>query len=188
MSCSICQEPALRVAVILLKYGPWRQALLDAWKARVTRGLSADDRARSLMESLAMACHAMHGVDDEAWISNLGRNVSHCSGPLIVLKRLGLLTNSSTGLCLGKSVRKVCKNASVLKRIVKWVHLADELGSWGVGPRTCHEWVAAHDRLLEVFGRHDIEGLRPARSGGRGGNHKTQDERLGVGSCKTRVA
>ena len=88
---AVVQEPTLRLVSILLKYGPWRDALFRSYK-KVKREFGrqgVQDRAQFILEILEETCRAMDGIVPDAWIDNLGHNMSHCSGPVPTLTLLG---------------------------------------------------------------------------------------------------
>ena len=48
-------------------------------------------RANLLLDALCDTCYDMDGVDDNDWVESLGKSISHASGPLATLHRLGIL-------------------------------------------------------------------------------------------------
>ena len=156
------QEPALRLVSILLKYGPWRDALFCAYKkVKWEFGRpGVQDRAQFILEILKQTCQAMHGIVPDVWIEHLGHNVWHCSGPVPTLTRLGVLRSvkgSGPGvrkMHFGKQSRfkRFCRGveerALALQRIAKYISVADKIGDLA-GPRTCQEWIDSNASLVE---------------------------------------
>jgi len=161
---AVVQEPALRLVSILLKYGPWRDALFCAYKKvkREFGGQGVQGRAQNILEILKQTCHAMDGIVPDAWIENLGHNMTHCSGPVPTLTRLGVLRavkgSGSPGvqkMQFGKQPRckRFCRGVKergvALHRIAKYISVADKIGDLA-GPRTCQEWIDSHASLVEL--------------------------------------
>lgn len=177
----IVEEPTLRLICIQLKYGPWRDALVICWKRQaagkqefwrsgVGDGHSAD-RARILVMALRDTCQQMQGRDDSVWVASLGRNISHVSGPLATMARLGIVKKMRQGspqrmhagvLKLGASsgtFRRLCSGvvemASAETKVLRWVRVAS--GCRAVeAPKTCQEWVAEHGKVDAIFAKHRI--------------------------------
>lgn len=98
-------EPGLEVLSVQGKYGPWRDALLQAWQSSngsrqaVSRScravklskLSSHQRALNILPIIQKAALQMHNSDQEAWIRNCGRNVSKVLGWLPLLDRIGAI-------------------------------------------------------------------------------------------------
>jgi len=168
-ACPILQEPALRLLGIMLKYGPWRDAMVHAWRSiQEQQGFHGSDvggRARILTETLRLMCKDMAGVDDTPWSESLGRNISHATGPLATLARLGILTKRKQHLHACRlqvghtsAVRWLCSGVLAItqarSKVARWVRLADACQVRA--PRTCKEWVSEHDRVNQVFEAHRI--------------------------------
>jgi len=102
-SCSVCirellEEPALRLLSMHLKYAPWKAALSLAWKESSSmavfrsRPRSPDARAARLLHVLRRVCAARSNQGGDApWAASVGKNVSHCSGPLATCVALGVI-------------------------------------------------------------------------------------------------
>ena len=174
----VLQEPTLRIVSILLKYGPWRDALLAAFKkiqaARCGRlgELDVEARAELILDILIATCEAMGGVIPTAWIEHLGHNVSHCAGPVPFLTSLRVLRPA--GRCgrlgvkkflFGKQRRwkRVCRGkierAQALQRIARYVKVADEVGDLQA-PKTCQDWVESNDTVLGLLKGLGMSGVR----------------------------
>ena len=162
------QEPALRLVSIHLKYGPWKDAFIKAFRCAGVCGGGAQARASRLLAVLQETCRAMHNrVDEQApWVENVGHCISFVSGPLAFLTRLGVLQRAARGdLLLGmpgpNSMRRLC-NAREQPRIVAelsaWVHLADALGE-PMAPQTCQEWVTAQRCTVDIFRQNPVKGM-----------------------------
>lgn len=163
----------MRLISILLKYGPWRDALLAAYKQ--TRGVPArldvHARAERILDILISTCEAMDGVIPEAWIEHLGHSVSHCSGPVPMLTSWQVLRPVACGrlgvkkLRFGKQPRfkRVCRGkyerAKAVEHIARYVRMADEIGDLHA-PRTCQDWVDSHERVVGMLQKQGKSGVR----------------------------
>lgn len=142
---------------------------------RQTRGapgrLDVHARAERILDTLISTCKAMDGVVPEAWIEHLGHNISHCSGPVPILTSWQVLRPAACG-CLGvKKLRfgkqprfkRVCsgkhERAKAVEHIVRYVRMADEIDDLHA-PRTCHEWVDGHERVVGILQNHGKLGVR----------------------------
>ena len=173
----LLQEPAFRLLSISLKYGPWRDALLSAYRevSRRRQGVRArggggSSRASFILDVLSATCVAMSEVIPEAWIKHLGYNISHCQGPVPTLSKLGVIRPaacSASGrsgvkmLLFGKQRRfkrlfaGAAERRLALRRVGAYTELADDIGDLAA-PRTCQEWVDSAAALLpkiQAFGR-----------------------------------
>ena len=158
----------MRFLGVNLKYGPWRDALMRAWKKVVALwGFRRSDvrvRVRILTEALRLMCIDMVGVDTKPWSDSLGKNISHANGPLATLNRLGILTKHkkhvhSRRLQVGEgNGRWLCSGVLAITRarakVARWVRLAEAYRA--KAPRTCEEWVAEHGRANQIFQAHRI--------------------------------
>ena len=154
----------MRLFSILLKYGPWRNALLVAYEnTKAVRGrIDVQARAERILNALLSTCEAMNGVIPEAWIQHLGHNVTHCSGPVPTLTSLRVLRPAACGrsgvkkLRFGKQLRfkRVChgqrERGQALDRIAQYVKVADEIGDLEA-PRTCQDWVESNEKLVGLL-------------------------------------
>lgn len=160
------QERALRLIVVMLKYGPWREAFIAAWQAAskssgvAVAELHRQQRARLLLRALQGMCQRMNGVDDELWRTSLGRNISHINGPLATLIGFGVVFRcpGARGLWLGLQSKRLCRSLRernrALQRLSRWVALADDC-TWQA-PRTCQDWVAEHSKLDKCCTKHSV--------------------------------
>lgn len=82
------REPALELLAIQGKYGPWKDSLLSAWRAARSINVS---RPQRILDVLTSACHSISKQDYHVWVDNCGRHVTHHSGFLAMLLRLGVL-------------------------------------------------------------------------------------------------
>ena len=110
-------------------------------------------RAAKILDILVSMCEAMDGVIPEAWITHLGHNISHCSGPVPSLTAWRVLRRVECGrsgvhkLRFGKQARfkRVCRGkherAQALKRISVYVKLA---------PKTCRHRRLARGVLMAM--------------------------------------
>ena len=165
-SCFILQEPALRFLGVVMKYGPWRDAMVNAWKeVAKQQGFRRSDvssRVRILTEALRRTCMDMDGVDTLPWSESLGRNISHAAGPLVTLNRLGILTTKKRHVH-SRLVQVGCDEgrwlcAGVLAitqahaKVSRWVRLSDACQV--TAPRTCKGWVSEYIRVNQIFQDH----------------------------------
>ena len=163
-SLFVFQDRTFRLLSIELKYGPWRDALVRAHRevalewAQAQRPLPEKtdlrDRARFIYQVLVRLCMTMDGVVPEAWIKHMGHNISHCSGPVPMLTKMGVIRRAAQSMvsggqgvmCFGKLPRykrfccNIAERSRALRQISHHVALADELGDVQA-PRTCAEWV-----------------------------------------------
>ena len=141
---------------IQLKYGPWRDALLDAWrqrgkpaaecievKALMDKGLHERASRLHSMLMLTMGLMAKRKVS-EAWSSNCFRTVGRHSSPEMVLHHLGLLVKDSSGedgtWLPAKSPHQVEVSTQKLMKVIwAWTIVRKEICK---APRSCHEWLS----------------------------------------------
>ena len=155
----------MRVIGLLLKYGPWRDALRKSFNAvlrqrsgcPVVRSLRS--RAELCLEVLRTLCLSMDGVVSEAWIDNVGYRVGFCSGPVPFLTGIGVIKRASAtshGLKFnkGNEVKNLCRAANeteaALRKLQKLIAFADVV-SQRSAPRTCQEWIDGFNNLLFVL-------------------------------------
>ena len=164
------QEPALRLISIQLKYGPWRDALATSWACRrkEREGVKGRaERAAFIVELLQDVCRAMDRVVIDAWVDNLGRNISHAAGPVPTMHRLGILKGAvakhkilryakgggrAKRLCVG---REIGRSRTLVGKVIDLVDTVGDVRA----PRTCREWVEVHERVLAAMGRSKPPGM-----------------------------
>ena len=160
VGCGKYEEPALRILCIELKYGPWRDALVEAWTvaSQQSSGVPGDRRPQLLRRALCDMCRRMDKYDDSVWSHSLGKNISHVNGPLATLNRIGITKKSkpgASGLRLGRSKckRTLCSGVpattKVDRKLKKIIGLASMVNV--TAPRTCAEWVAEHQKADALF-------------------------------------
>jgi len=189
------EEPALRLLSMNLKYGPWKEALIKAWHddngVMALRCCGSDldrERARAarLLRVLRRMCSARHdkGGDDEPWAASVGKNVSHCTGPLAVCLALGVIKKIGGRKPNQKNLKKALKvfrrscvlrlgvhgspyrlcssreRTAAVKRLHSWVVLADRM-SVTAAPRTCRQWISAYQRMHEVMHETQPHHIKP---------------------------
>ena len=142
-----------------MKYGPWRDALTAAWVSECHGREGVHDRAERaalIVKLLKEVCRAMDRVRVDAWVDNLGHNISHVSGPVPTMHRLDILNRAAAGhatLCYGKDGgrgKRLCvgRGEGHARALVgKVIELADEVGDMRA-PRTCREWVEVQERVV----------------------------------------
>ena len=150
----------------MMKYGPWRDATVNAWKKvaeqQGCRRSGVSSRVRILTEALRHTCMDMDGVNTLPWSESLGRNISHANGPLVTLSRLGILTtkkrhvhsrlvqvgrDEGRWLCVGVLAMRQART-----KVSRWVRLSDACQV--TAPRTCKEWVSEFIRVNQIFQDH----------------------------------
>ena len=103
----VLEEPSLEPLILQLKYGPWRSAVLKAWKQHrssvqcpVFTDRTLQERARSLHTVLVTAVKeiAQTGVS-RLWSRNCGRSVGRHSGGTAVLRHLGVIVAARSAQC-----------------------------------------------------------------------------------------
>ena len=170
------------------KYGPWKEALVTAWRnhrgvaaSRCSRrGLDPESaRAMRLLHVLRHMCVARHDAGgDEPWVASVGKNVTHCTGPLAICLALGVIKKlgvrkrktgskakafrrsvprrSASGILRlgvhGNTYRLCSPLESIVavKRLRSWVVLADRIGTMAA-PRTCRQWISAYKRIHDIM-------------------------------------
>jgi hypothetical protein len=166
-------EPALHLLSLQGKYGPFRQALFEAWKSTgpgVQESRSPGDRnsvesrAELVFQVVCVALKKCHRVPMDTWVRNCGRGVSYVSGFLPTLARLKLLKHQSTGRhilrlgmrgepyalqCTGKAKQ------TAIELLQGYVRAADVFAEALQTPlRTCTEWIncltSVRSRLTDV--------------------------------------
>ena len=161
----------MRLISISLKYGPWRDALLSAYRksrgSTVSRSAGVRERAEWILDILQSTCQEMNGVIPEAWIQHLGHAISHCSGPVPTLTALRVIRPAGKRACgragvqrlrFGKQPRwkRMCtgtqERAQAVTRIAACVRLADEIGDVRA-VKTCTQWISEHEKLMSVLTR-----------------------------------
>ena len=146
------EEPMIELVSIMLKYGPWKEALHQSWgESQKKSGVwCPEERAHRLQSVLIKVVKNMsHKSADDEWASNIGNNVSHHSGPLAFLQRCKIITKCYNGrgehVVLGKCEQKYRISSSsdkkVLKVLAQYVQVADILAQAGV-PRCLADWEA----------------------------------------------
>ena len=161
------QEPTLRLLCVMLKFGPWREALLASWRGvSESSGVPAaarnhKQRACMLLQALKGMCKQMDNHDDELWRTSIGRNVSHVNGPLATLNTFRVVFRCSGGrrsLRLGLQHKRLCRgfleHTSARGRLTRWVASADDCVVQP--PRTCEAWVLEHGKLDGHFQQYRI--------------------------------
>ena len=95
----VLEEPSLEPVILQLKYGPWRSAVVRAWKQHESNVQCPVFTERTLKQRVQV----LHGVLVAAvkevaqtgvsrlWSRNCGRNVGRHSGGVAVLKGLGVI-------------------------------------------------------------------------------------------------
>ncbi len=115
------EEPAMEPIVIQLKYGTWRAAVLNVWRAHMARvqrpasptahirrpassslvqppaSSSVQQRAHSLLQVLGQAATEVSKEGVSYWSMHAGRGVSRHGGGHIVLRHLGVLIAQPEG-------------------------------------------------------------------------------------------
>lgn len=137
-------EPVLEFVSIMSKYGPFKDALHQAWQASRCQGAGSLTHAFSV---IGKACIAYSKLDEEViatWIAHCGVNVSHHQGPLPLCRKLGIVVPSgrAKGFRMGKN-SKLVKLASTfqeksvalarLKRVATFMAEISVSRSHGVG-------------------------------------------------------
>lgn len=164
-------EPTLQLICLQGKYGPFRAALLEAWKTlqakpgaqrsrRPTKesrspGVKKDegmlkDRAARVFQVLVLATRRCCGQPMAEWVRNCG-NLSHVSGFIPLLTRLGMVTHGQGGrqaVRLGAnglpySLPTGPKQIAAAQELIsRYVQAADAFAEvLQTPPRTCSEWL-----------------------------------------------
>lgn len=164
-------EPTLEMMCIQLKYDPWRNSLLSAWKKVGRRSVACRDvkslRDDGLHERAchlhAVLVHVVRNMDKAhlaAWSSNCSRIVGRHSSPERVLQHLGILAEpASPSVQRSASTEQdiVCAlklgsdevEASVqklMKVIWGWTCICKKISR---APRTCQEWMQIQSSMMD---------------------------------------
>ena len=152
-------EPAFEMISIQLKYDPWRNALLDAWRQRgkpaaecvpdLRSAFSFEDkglhaRASRLHSVLMLTIKIMFKTKvAEAWPANCSRFVGRHSAPEVVLHHLGLLIREASredGAWVPARSKDDVETSTqrLMKVIWAWTVIRNEIRK---APRSCLEWV-----------------------------------------------
>ena len=173
-------EPTLQLICLQGKYGPFRTALLEAWttlqakpgpqrsrrptKESRSPGVKKDEemlknRAAHVFQVLVLAVRKCSGQPMAEWVRNCG-NLSHVSGFIPVLTRLGMVTHGQGGrrnVHLGANGLPYSlpigprRTAAAHRLISKYVQAADAFAEvLRTPPRTCSEWL---DKLQVLTAR-----------------------------------
>jgi len=106
--------PVLEFVSMMSKYGPFKDALHQAWQAwQASRRQGDHGSLRNALSIIGKACIAYSELDEEViapWIAQCGVNVSHHMGPLPLCRRLGVLVP-----CQGHA--KVCRMGKRSKHV-----------------------------------------------------------------------
>ena len=120
---------------------------------------------------LREAARLSSGHDYEAWVANCGRNVSHHSGFIPLLRRLDVLRTDKKQdveklTFHGPKRYALCTSADgsrkALDKLVSLIQFADVAADVLLsvqGPKTCRAWCSAHARLLEAVEQHPSPGM-----------------------------
>ena len=167
------QEPALRLVSLQLKYGPWRDALLEVYKQHSSRcpgvkGLCRQ-RANFILDLLQEVCLRMDGVKCDAWHRNVSHRLWFTSGPASFLARLRILLPArKLGLQLrfmkNNTIRKrLCHSraevAAAVSQLELHIRAADDCAALPA-PRTCAEWIESASGCASVLRRQIYRGSR----------------------------
>ncbi len=104
-------EPALRLASIQGKYGPWKSALFEAWlelrkhlehQEHQEHQEDLSSRAMALFRVLCAAATLLHQVDYKVWDLHCGRHVAFHSGFLALLLDLRVICKPGSEATKGK--------------------------------------------------------------------------------------
>ena len=174
----------MRLLSMHIKFGHWKRDLVIAWRdvcgvsaLRCCSGRHDPEHARAvhLLRVLRHMCKARHDAEgDGPWVASVGKNVTHCTGPLAiclslgVIKKLGAKKGSKATdvsgfrrfarrgvLRLGVHGHpyRLCslqEGIVAVKRLRTWVVLADRIGTT-VAPRTCRQWISAYKRMHGIM-------------------------------------
>ena len=130
----------LEIASMMLKYGPWKDTLLQFWgNSQQGSGVRCpEERARRLHSVLMTVVRKMNNmcVDDE-WASSVGNNVSHRSGPLAILQKWSVITKDHQGhVVVGKCKQRYRiarkSDKKVLKILARYIQVVDFWAQVGV--------------------------------------------------------
>ena len=140
-------NPALLVASLRGKEGPWKDGMWSSWKNQGP-GVSSST-APSTAAMLGSTARAMQNADREVWAANVGRSVSHHSGWLPHLQQIGVL-KKVPGAHKPKSSIKIGGYAYTVAKVSKRVlSRMDEMADIGSNlhhlkiPRTWSSWKEA---------------------------------------------
>ena len=87
------RAPALYAVFLMLKSGPWRDALLSEAKLAFPKSNGAPPTTRAIHRVIVQAIHAVDLSQHALWSAHCGKNLSHHHGPLACLQRVGILNH-----------------------------------------------------------------------------------------------
>ena len=148
-------EPAMEPIVIQLKYGPWRSAVVRAWRADADRvqcpaSHNIKSRAQSLLRVLVQAAKMVNkkGVS-KWWAQNAGRNVSWHAGGVMVLHGLGVLIAQPVG-SQGMTFQREDKDDEDKTQTTQW-RVAQTLLEVGAAVDKLKLFIHAWDNIHCIF-------------------------------------
>lgn len=154
-------SPALLVASLRGKEGPWKKGLWSSWKLKRPGVPSSAESTAALLGSTACA---MQDVDREVWVKNVGLNVSHHSGWLAYLQQVGFLKKSGNrrkrqrqqSIHVGEQTYDVAQatDTRVLKKVEEMACVGSALQNLTT-PRSWSAWREALEEADEARPRKD---------------------------------
>jgi hypothetical protein len=128
----VCRGVAGLIVSKLRKYGPWKDALLNAWQKHKSKHKKVGDRVEFFKQVVAEMCATMpKQACPKYWSKHCNRFRGREMGPEVQLKNLGFLRS---GRAMGNT------NTKVRKFIATWDAIEEAVGS--EAPKTVTEWKA----------------------------------------------
>ena len=174
------REPAAMVLLVQAKYGPFRDAMMAAFRSKDYCRFTVHNcskvqgcrlRAEMLLQVLCKAVRQSSGQNFTAWVANCGRNVSHHSGFIPMLRRFNVLRTARrhdvekftfhgpTQYALCASAGGSRKAIRKLESLITFADAAAEVMFKVQGPGTCRAWCSLYTQLLEAVGQHPSPGM-----------------------------
>lgn len=155
------QEPTTEVICLQSKYGPWMDALKEAWDTRPQfRSLAHDssssassDRGRALIlhDVLVRTAEKIQEAPvPEKWVEHAGRSVCRHSGGCQVLRGLGIITKSPAATSAAFYEHLVGKKHGGYKILRSSKSILPSIGHVVLQAPTCRQHVMCHFEFAQV--------------------------------------
>ena len=164
----LSDHPEFISCSLLLKYGPYKDALLQAYESNRKPPAHAGvaERAEFLRRMLMIAARARCS---DAWCKHCGKNVSHVQGPILFLRAVGIVRKLSAGSSVARSsfvnlgkgrkhryliIRSAKGRAASLRKLERTVLAGSVFG--GIvrrPPRTLAAWNGEFDVSMQILKR-----------------------------------
>ena len=169
------EETSTEYLSVLLKYGPYKDKLLEAWdwfqalgsRSQIMQSMKGMSELDFRTERLwHMLCNVVQASANqlhlfEPWVRNVGMNSSHISSLTVILQKWGMLVKTTRGgIVLSSRIERYRlltdfnnkRNAcQVLRKLILTVDRADTALATLVTPRTPRKWVLFFKAIQKSF-------------------------------------